>query len=312
MSSLDQISEGIQKIPDLMILFGPDGIGKSTFASTAPNPIFLDLEKSSRRLSVKRYDKAKTFRDAVSFIDDLTKEKHEFKTLVIDSLSELERLIWDHVCFMEGVGNIEQVGGGFSKGYTVALKPWSEFRSAVTRLQDTKGMNVIMTAHAEVKTFTDPATNSAYDRYQIKLQKHAAAFVREWVDFVGFANFNTHTKGKENAAKHKAYGDGVRILYTERRPAWDAKNRLTLPLQMELDYAKYSEAANASSEIKAAQARENIEVMLKDLQDEAVKKTIREFVVLAKDNVSDLIRIQEKVRSRLQKEGENGIATTGN
>lgn len=307
MALKDRITTETVKVPDLMIVYGPEGVGKTTFGSKAPLPVFLDLEKGARRIKgLARDDKTNTFNGVLSFIHDLTVDPHEHKTVAIDSISELERLIWNQLCLDEGVSNVEQVGGGFNKGYTVALKYWDQIKRAVNKLQDTRNMNVILIGHSDTKTFNDPITNSSYDRHQLKCDKKAAAFLREWVDFMGFANFVTYTKGKENALKQKAYGDGTRKFYTERRPAWDAKNRLCLPLEMEFDYVAYAEASGADSVQKAQTIRENINEILKDSVDEDLKKKVAETIAKAKDNTTDLMLIQERVRTRVNKmEAEN-------
>lgn len=305
MSTLNLVTTGLLQVPDLMIVYGTDGVGKSTFASKAPNPIFIGPEKGTARLNVARFPQPKTLRDVYTYLDDLYKEQHPYQTVCIDSLDWIEPLVWEATCAEEGVANIEQVEKGFGKGYLIALKQWNLFRALVNRLQETKKMNVIMIAHAEVKTFTDPTTNSAYDRYQLKLDKRAAALMREWAHFVGFANFRVYTKGKENAAKHRAYGDGTRTLYTERRPAFDAKNRDGLPFEIQFDYDTYKAAQMADPAAKAAVVKENIEALLKDTTDEAFKKLVRETMAKAKDNATDLILIQERLRAKLEKESEN-------
>lgn len=285
-----------------MLIYGPDGVGKSTFASKAPKPVFIGPEKGTARLNVARFPSPKNLRDIFKYLDDLHNDAHEFQTLAFDSLDWLEPLIWEQVCEDEGVINIEQVGGGFGKGYVIAMRYWQNFKKAINLLQESKNMNVILIGHSEVRTFTDPGTNSAYDRYQLKLHKHASALMREWVDFVGFSNFETFTKGKEKDAKHKAYGDGTRVVHTERRPSHDAKNRLGLPLKMPFDYSEYRRFADVDSSLKAKQVIENIENLLKDSKDDEFIKVVRETMAKAKENVTDLMLIQERLRAKLQKE----------
>lgn len=305
MSTLSLIQTGILQVPDLMLIYGPDGVGKSTFGSKAPKPVFIGPEKGTARLSVSRFPSPKTLREVFQFLNDLTVERHDYQTLIFDSVDWLEPLIWDQVCMEEGVANIEQVGGGFGKGYIVAMRYWQQFKNALNRLQETKQMNVILIGHCEVKAFTDPTTNSAYDRYQLKLDKRASALLREWVDFVGFANFKTFTKGKETAAKHKAYGDGTRKIFTERRPSFDAKNRLGLPLEMEFEYEEYRRYADADPLGKAGQLIENIEELLKSTSDEAFKEIVRATVARANNNATDLMLIQERLRAKIYKQGES-------
>lgn len=300
-----RITSGILQVPDLMILYGVEGVGKTTFASKAPDPLFADIEDGSKRVDAKRIGDFTSLPEFWQFLNWFYEGTHDHKTLVIDSLSKFEQWAWAQTCHENGgCESIEDVGGGFQKGYIIALKQWNLLFEGLKRIQQKRKTNIIMLAHADVKTFTDPATNSAYDRYQIKLHKVAAAFMRERVDFIGFANYNTFTKGKENQAKHKAFGDSKRRLFTERRPSWDAKNRLGLPLEIDFDYAAYSQAAHADPKTKAKTIRTNIEELIAAVKDPAVAKVMQQFVAKAGDNPTDLALIQERIRARLDDQEE--------
>lgn len=298
-----RITSGVQRVPDLMVIFGVEGVGKTTFASTAPNPLFADLEGGSKRVETKRVTDFQTIQEFWEFLSWFYETDHGYQTLVIDSLSEFERFAFAETCAQDGVANIEQVGGGYMKGYVIALKQWELLRQAIKRIQTKKQTNVIMIGHADVKTFQDPTTNSAYDRYQLKLDKRSAAFLREWVDFIGFANYLVTTKGNEKAAKQKAYGGERRVMYTERRPAWDAKNRLGLPLMLDFEigsaYQTYAAAAHADPETKLKLAHAAIEGMLRDVKDPELAKRVRETVAKAGTNLTDLTRVQERLGVKL-------------
>lgn len=299
-----RITTGVQRVPDLMVIYGVEGVGKTTFASKAPAPLFADLEGGSKRVDAKRISDFNGISDFWQFLNWFYESAHDYQTLVIDSLSEFERMAWAETVAEEGARSIEDVGGGFMKGYVIALRQWELLQMAIRRIQIKRGTNVILIGHAEVRTFTDPTANAAYDRYQLQLHKHAAAFMRKWVDFIGFANYQVTTKGKENQAKHKAYGSEVRLLYTERRPAWDAKNRLGLPLQIPFEYGVYAEAAHADPETKSKRIRETIETMLSQTMNEDLKKKVRDTVAKAGSNPTDLAMIQERLSARLNEEQE--------
>jgi len=305
MGKLDQVTTGIVKSPDLMLIYGPEGVGKSTFASKAPKAIFLDIEKGSGKIAnVNRYDQAKTYLEVTEFLHELMTVKHDYKTLVIDSTSELERMIWKHGCLQNNWISVEDPGYG--KGYVIMLQYWENILAGLVKLQS-MGMNIILIGHADVKTFTDPTNNASYDRYQLKVDKKANALLRERLDFIGFANFVTYVKGKESAMKQKAFADGTRKLFTERRPAWDAKNRLGLPLEIPFEYDVYAAAANAEPADKAKIIRSSIEELLKETQDEELKKKVLETVAKAADNTSDLSLILERLRTKFEEEKNNGL-----
>jgi hypothetical protein len=161
---------------------------------------------------------------------------------VLDSLDWIEPLIWKAVCAEAKVESIEQAFGGYGKGYVRALDLWRVLLKELAILNRT--MHVLMIGHAQIKSFQDPDLASAYDRYQLKINDKAAALVREAADAVLFARFETEVTrdGGNGRSKAKVRGEGVRIMYTESRPAFDAKNRFNLPFAMALDWKTFGDA----------------------------------------------------------------------
>jgi len=237
-----EIVKGKIKVPHLILVYGPPFIGKSTFGATAPSPLFVDLEDGTHNLDVARApeEKTKTIEGVYAVIDWLKAEKHDYQTLVIDSLDWLEPLIQKKVCTENNWKNIEDPG--FGKGAVAAREEWRVFRDKLKELRSTRGLNVILTAHSQVKPFQDPTAPTPYDRHQLKLDAKAGALMTEFVDTMLFANNEVYVKADRDPKKTRAFGDGVRVMYTERRPAFEAKNRFSLPFQLPLSFHEYERA----------------------------------------------------------------------
>jgi hypothetical protein len=210
--------------PELIWIYGTDGIGKSTFAADAPKPFFLDTEDRTGHLDVDRI-KPDGWLQAFEVLEWFKGQK--YKTLVIDSLDWLEPMVQDFVVTRAGKKNLKDVGG-YGEGYTLMLDEWRKFIAKLTEIRSA-GFNIILTGHAEVKTINDPTT-APFDRYQPKLYNKASAIFREFVDCVFFANVEVIAKEKEK----RGFSDNIRWLFTERRPAYDAKNSFDLPERFEL------------------------------------------------------------------------------
>lgn len=237
--SLAGVKRGIVPGAIRVLVYGPEGVGKSSLAADAPNPIFLGAEDGTRFLDVARFPQPDVWADALGACRVLETEKHAYESIVIDTADWLEPLCWSQVCREgndkgEPQNNIESFG--FGKGYLRALDKWRELLSALESLQR-KGMNVIVLAHAHVKKFANP-TGEDYDRYQLKLQDKASALLREWADAVLFASYDLSGRKVEQSkfAKTKGIGEGARWLYTTRTAAWEAKNRYGLPPKMALSW----------------------------------------------------------------------------
>src|SRR6516164_6238738 len=241
MSILSTISRGKRPRHIFALVYGTDGVGKSSWASHAPRPIFIGAEKGTEQLDVARFPQTESIGELLAQVRALQSEKHEFNTVVLDSLDWVEPLIWKAVCDEAKVDSIEQAFGGYGKGYVRALDLWRTLLRDLSVLNDK--MHVLLIGHAQIKSFQDPELPTAYDRYQLKINDKAAALVREAADAVLFARFETELV-KTNG-KTRAYGEGNRIMYTESRPGWDAKNRFSLPFCMPLDWKMFGDAIRA-------------------------------------------------------------------
>ena len=239
---LSTISRGKRPQRILALIYGTDGVGKSTMCSHAPKPIFVGAEKGTEQLDVARFPQTESIAELLEQLRALQTEKHEFQTVVLDSLDWIEPLIWKSVCDEAKVEHIEQAFGGYGKGYVRALDLWRTLLKELAILN--RKMHVLMIGHAQIKSFQDPDLASAYDRYQLKINDKAAALVREAADAVLFARFETEVirDGGNGRSKAKVRGEGVRIMYTESRPAFDAKNRFNLPFAMPLDWKTFGDA----------------------------------------------------------------------
>ncbi len=240
MSLMNQIQRGKADMPRRVLVYGTQGIGKSTFGSMADRPVFIQTEDGLGGIACERFPLATKYSDVLNALAELYSEPHEFCTVVLDSLDWLERLIWAEVCRARGVESIEDIG--YQKGYTFALTQWREVLEGLNALRLERGMQVILIAHARIERFENPETD-AYDRYVPRLHKLASALVQEWCDEVLFASYRVHTRkvGEQfGQDKHKGIGTGERIMRTTERPAHVAKNRLNMPDEIPLDYRVYA------------------------------------------------------------------------
>ncbi len=165
MSMLQQIRTGRHPSPPRFVIYGTEGIGKSTTAAQARKPIFIPTEDGLDQIDCASFPLATSLADVETALQSLINERHDFETVVLDSCDWTERLVWDALCQQFGVASIEKVDGGYAKGYTHALTPWRRILDSLNVLRNQRGMCVILLAHAKVEKFEDPE-QAAYDRYR--------------------------------------------------------------------------------------------------------------------------------------------------
>lgn len=226
---LDQVRPANSVFPAQKILvYGTQGVGKNTFAATFARPILLQIEDGSAAIDIPAFPLVTSFQGVIDIIQALHGD-HQYKTLVLDTLDWLEPLLWAACCEHHGKESIESFGYG--KGYVEVDRWWRHIMSGLDSLRHSKGMEIVVLAHSEIKR-TEPPDSDPYDTYQIKMQKRAFALWQEWADMVLFLNFKINVqkvKSGLNEEKTRGIGTGDRIIYTSERPAYKAKNRWALP-----------------------------------------------------------------------------------
>lgn len=219
------ITRGKRQEAQKIVLYGPEGIGKSTFAAQFPQPLFIDTEGSTAHMDVMRFDPPSSFTMLMEEIRYVKEHPEVCKTLVIDTADWAEQLCIAEFCAKKQISGIEEIGYG--KGYVYVAE---DFGKMLNLLEETKkrGIHIVITAHAQMRKFEQPDEMGAYDRWELKLQKKDAPLLKEWADMVLFANYKTIVVNVDNQGaakgKNKAQG-GKRLMYTEHHPCWDAKNR---------------------------------------------------------------------------------------
>ena len=248
------VTTGVQAAPVKTVLYGPEGIGKSTFASHFPDPVFIDTEGGTKRLNVARLPQPTSWAMLLDEVAEVRKGNVPCGTLVLDTADWAERLCIQAVCARAKVNGIEDFGYG--KGYTYVKEEFSKLLDALEEVLNA-GHNVVMLAHAAITKFEQPDAVGNYDRWSMKTSKQVAPLLREWCDMLLFANYKTVVEkaGSGPNAKNKASG-GRRVLYTTHHPCWDAKNRFGLPEELPLDYASIAACIPESSAPKAPSQRE--------------------------------------------------------
>lgn len=221
-----------------VVIYGPEGIGKSTFAASFPDPIFIDTEGSTNNLDVARMDKPTSWSMLKAQIEYIGQNR-PCRTLIIDTIDWAEQLCISEVCAAHGKKGIEDFSYG--NGYVYEKEEFGRLLNRLSDLTDI-GINVVLTAHAQLRKFSQPDEFGEYDRWELKLGKKTGSqispLVKEWADMVLFANYKTvAVAADKDGSKFKAQGGG-RVMYTQHHPCWDAKNRHGLSDNLPFDYAQ--------------------------------------------------------------------------
>lgn len=263
-----KITKGKRARAQKVVIYGTEGIGKSSLASQFPEPLFIDTEGSTDNMDVARLDKPTSWIMLNNQIAFIKANPTVCKTLVIDTIDWAESLCVDNLCAMHGKKGIEDFGYG--NGYVYAKEEMGRF---LNKLQDLIeiGINVVLTAHAQIRKFELPDEMGSYDKYELKLGKktssQTAPLVKEWADLLLFCNYKTYLISQEKSTKKKAQGN-QRVMYTEHNPAWDAKNRHGLPSELPLDYASIAHIFKTEEKVEV---KKTVQTEFKDEKKEQLK-----------------------------------------
>lgn len=232
--SLSSIITGKDTKPASVLMYAASGLGKTTFASQAPNAIVIPTEDGIGALDYARFPLMKSYDEVKSAIKELIEQDHNYKTVVIDTVDNLEHLINKKVVDVYNAQGKRQITTSseipFGGGSVAAMEYWKEICAGLEFLRTNKSMMPILLAQCAVKKFESPDLEP-YDRYQLAIADRASLYIRSWAQIVLFGNYKTRLR-ESDSGKNKALGDGERVLYTQERPTHLAKNRHNLPYEI--------------------------------------------------------------------------------
>ena len=301
MSLLKRVTTGKVKRNFLILLYGPEKVGKSTFGSELPDPLFVCGEDGTDQLDVSRI-KPKNWLELKEVLRELRDADHDYKTVVLDTIDWLEQLQLRFLMKEHSASNVRAIGGGWGAYKGILKEEWHQFFDLLNQVR--KKVNICFLAHSQTKRFSDPLNSCEYDRYELKMEYPEISMVfKEYVDAILFTNFETTVKKDTQTKKVRAYGDNTRILYTEGTHAFDAGNRYGLPVEMNLSAGEMLKFLGQSDEEVCQNLLTEIDLMKKEFKNEDFLKTVSVYVEQSKNDPKKLRGVINKLKIRLS-EGE--------
>jgi len=222
------------------VIYGTEGVGKSTLASRFPGPLFIDVEGGTSQLDVRRIEKPATWEELISIVREVAASPDVCRTLILDTADFAESMCIAGILKKYNQKSIESFGYG--KGYTYIGEEWQKLMDAFNACI-TAGINVTVIAHARQRKIELPDQSGSFDHWEMKLTKQVAPLLKEWADLLLFLNYKTYVVTTENNSK-KAQG-GKRVMFTTHNPVYDAKNRHGLPDELDLSFDGIAQIFNA-------------------------------------------------------------------
>ena len=245
-----EVQQTMQIEPMKVLIYGVEGIGKTTFASKFPDPIFIDTEGSTGFINARKLPNPTSWTMLLDELEDIKSEPRG-KTLIIDTLDWAERLAKKYLMDKNKWAAIDSTNYG--SRYVALSDEIGKLLNKLTEIKDV-GINVVLTAHAETKKHELPDEMGQYDKYTLKLEKRDAGLAKEWADMILFFNYKTTIISDSKSNSKKATG-GQRVMYTTHKPAWDAKNRLGLPDELPIDFEAIRELFEAKTGMSTTQIK---------------------------------------------------------
>lgn len=332
MSLLAQAKKGLQASPLRTLIYGPEGVGKSTFLMGAPEPFFLGTEDGLGHLGPARLE-PKTWPEALGVIRELGTTSHGYRTLAIDTLDWLEFKITQYVCERDnGVCRsgknkpLETIVDGkpdlnaypYGEGYKMLLAEWRVFVFECDRLR-AKGIHIVMASHlgtSKVRMQDD----DDYKEDGPNISGLGQKLLIEWADDVMMAAYERHDLNPEAVGpaaqggwgkQRKVVTDGSRWLHTTKLGAHKAKNRWRLPERIPLAWDEYySRVALYMKNGGTDEVLLDIKRKVAELGDPKSADAVRDAVQNAGTDIAKLLTVSSRLSAKLAAKNASG-ATSG-
>ena len=269
-----EVTSGVRRGAVKALVYGHEGIGKSTLAAGMPHPLFVDVEGGTSQLDVSRLPRPTSWSMLVDEVRAVRDGELSCSTLCLDTADAAQALCVRKVCADNGYRGIEDAGYG--KGYTYVLEEFGRLVNLLGEVVE-RGVNVVVLCHAILSKFERPDESGAYDRWSLKLidskRTSVAALLKEWADMVLFCDYKVVVTKDSKTGVAKASG-GRRVVKTTHGVTFDAKNRFGLPDEMPLDEATTAALAALMADRAAAPREPAAPPILDAATMEAVDRAI--------------------------------------
>jgi hypothetical protein len=318
-SRLGAAVRGKLQHPLRYLIYGAEGVGKSTFAGHAPGAIFLDIEGGSGELDVVRYP----FRDEVAghiprslaevyaALEDLRTSEHDYRHLVIDAVDALEALIWGRVVdAYSGVkGTVNKTGKrlgsiadiDYGRGYQAAVDEWRSLLVRLDALRFERQIAIVLIGHAAVVKHDNPLGEN-WDRVELRLHKLSAGLIKEWCEVIGYCAHEEGVAKMSDGDKPQLYSTGRRIMHLEHGPGWDAKTRIPMPARIVLEegnpWKPFAVEVARGRSTSAKELLSMISAELKRIGDDELTAQLRELCKEFSDNTATLSRYLNRLKEK--------------
>lgn len=278
------IVRGVKHPPSRIVIFGPAGVGKSTFACAAPGALALDYESGLEQIGVDRVRGAPSWDGTLSLAREACSGPGDHTTVVIDTVDRLEDQASAQVCHDGKKKSLSDFGYG--DGYEALLTKWRELLYVLETARE-KNREVILVAHVQQKIQDDP-TLGKYDKFIAALSKRCWGATHRWADAVLFANYEA------GLVEGRAIMTGERVLYSSAGTGYDAKNRWGLPRALPLSWASFDGARRSLQ-----RTPEEVTASIRMLATAETKEKAEEFILGAGSDVPRLVSIETALKKKV-------------
>ena len=237
-----EITSGRKPGPRRILIHGNHKVGKSTFATSAPRAIVLNIEDGVGNIDCDKTEQLKTPMAVLEAIHWLQREKHDYATVVVDSIDWLETGFQTDFCAEKSVASVTEYGGGYGKGETLIVPKWKNFLAQIDILRTHRRMGIIFISHTTLAKVND-AVIGMYDKYVPDIDKRALPLILEWVDDILYAQVKIFTRQENTGfgnSRNLAVGGSDRVLITGGTPGVEAGCRMAIDREIPLSWAEYA------------------------------------------------------------------------
>lgn len=303
--ALTGVITGVQQ-PPRIVLYASPGVGKTTFGSNAPNPIFVTTEDGARGIKGLKSLKSTTWEGFLAQVRQVAEENHDHETLVIDTLNGATDLCNKHICDTIFGGSWATEEGGFlsyGRGYGASAEELRRLLILIDKCRD-RGMTVLMLAHTGLINVKHPMQED-FQRFGPAMQKDLWAVFSRHCDIIMRADYEYAVSAKKGK-RNKASTGRTRILYCAGSAAEEGKTRcgFELPERMELSYDVF-----ASHLGKADDTIEEVRTLMVELLTKEEQTAALKFLGADKLDDAPLQKLKLLLNRLLEKQSENESET---